>query len=99
MSLGIIVGGGVVIAAALIGAVSLLRSDRGKRKEARRVKGIETFRETRASWDQAQIVEVAESVRRQKLQEVRAGLVSIQLLVGSDLKTPEFKAASRAARR
>lgn len=80
----------VVIVAALIGAISLWRSDRRKSKEENRRKGIEIFREARTSWDQAQFVEVTESVRRAKLQEARADLVSIQLLVGSDMKTKEF---------
>lgn len=90
MSLGAVVAVVVVIVAALIGAISLWRSDRHKSKEENRRKGIEIFREARTSWDQAQFVEVTESVRRAKLQEVRAGLVSVQLLVGLEIKTKEF---------
>ena len=90
MSLGAVAAVVVVIAAALIGAISLWRSDRRKSKEENRRKGIEIFREARTSWDQAQFLEVTESVRRAKLQEARAGLVSIQLLVGSEMKTKEI---------
>lgn len=90
MSLGAVAAAVVVIAAALIGAISLWRSDRRKSKEENRRKGIEIFREARTSWDQAQFVEVTESVRRAKLQEARADLVSTQLLVGSEMKTKEF---------
>jgi len=80
----------VVIAAALIGAISLWRSDRRKSKEENRRKGIEIYRETRTSWDQALIMEVTEAVRREKLQEVRSGLVTIKLFVGADVQTKEF---------
>jgi hypothetical protein len=90
MSLGVVAGLVVVIVAALIAAISLWRSDRRKSKEESRRKGIEVFREARTAWDQAQFVEVTESVRRAKLQETRAGLVTIQLLVGSSIKTQEF---------
>ncbi|HVO55635.1 MAG TPA: hypothetical protein VMT37_14580 [Solirubrobacterales bacterium] len=86
MSLGAVAAVAVVIAAALIGAISLWRSDRRKSKEENRRNGIEIFREARTSWDQAQFVEVTESVRRAKLQEARAGLVSIRLLVGLNTK-------------
>ena len=79
------------ITAALITAISLWRSDRRKSKEENRRKGIEIFREARTSWDQAQFVEVTESVRRANLQKARADLVTLQLLVGSDLKTKEFE--------
>jgi hypothetical protein len=93
MSLEVAAVAAVVVAAlvgGLIGAISLLRSDHRKGKEESRRKGIEIFREARTSWDQAQFVEVTESVRRAKLQETRAGLVTIQLLVGSTIKTQEF---------
>jgi hypothetical protein len=91
MSLAAVVGVAAVVVVALIGAISLLRSDRRKGKEESRRKGIEIFREARTSWDQAQLVEITESVRRAKLQEVRASLVSVQLLVGSSMKTKEFE--------
>jgi hypothetical protein len=78
-----------VVVAALIGAISLLRSDRHKGKEESRRKGIEIFREARTSWDQAHL-EITESVRRAKLQETRASLVAVQQLVGSDIETREF---------
>lgn len=90
MSLGAVAAVVVVIVAALIGAISLWRSDRRKSKEENRRKGIEIFREARTSWDQAQFVEVTDSVRRAKLQEVRVSLVSVQLLIGSAIKTKEF---------
>ncbi|TMK56679.1 MAG: hypothetical protein E6G51_09020 [Actinobacteria bacterium] len=84
----------VAIVAALIGgsigAISLLRSDRRKGREESRRKGIEVFREARTSWDQAQFVEITESVRRAKLQETRASLVAVQQLVGSKTETKEF---------
>lgn len=86
MSLSAVAAVVVVIAAALIGAISLWRSDRRKSKEENRRKGIGIFHEARTSWDQAQVVEVTESVRRAKLQEARAGLVSIRLLIGLDTK-------------
>lgn len=91
MSLAAVVGVAAVVVVALIGAISLLRSDSRKGKEESRRKGIEIFREARTSWDQAQLVEITESVRRAKLQEVRASLVSVQLLVGSSMKTKEFE--------
>jgi hypothetical protein len=90
MSLAAIIAAGVVIAGALIGVISLWRSDRRKSKEENRRKGIEVFRETRISWDQAQFEEITDSVRRAKLHEVRAGLVTVQLLIGSKIKTKEF---------
>lgn len=83
----------VVVAAVIgasIGAISLLRSDRRKSREENRRRGIEVFREARTSWDQAQFDEITKPVRRAKLQETRAGLVTIQLLIGSDLETREF---------
>lgn len=91
MSLGAVAAVAVVIVAALIGAISLLRSDRRKSREESRRKGIEIFREARTSWDQAQFVEITDSVRRARLQEVRASLVSVQLLVGSSMKTRKFE--------
>jgi hypothetical protein len=90
MSAGVIVGGGVVIVGGLITALSLWGSDKRKSKEEARLRGIETFRDARIAWDQAQLVEVAESVRLQKLRETRANLVSLQQLIGSDLHTKEM---------
>ena len=90
MSQGVIVAGCVAIAVALIGAVSLWRSDRRKGKQDARLRGIDTFREARTAWDQAQLVEVEESVRLQKLREARASLVSLQQFIGPEIQTVEM---------
>lgn len=90
MSASVIVGGVVVLGAALIGAASMWRSDRRKRKEDARLRGIDTFLQARTAWDQAQLVEVQEYVRVQKLREARANLVSLQQLIGPKIQTVEM---------
>lgn len=85
-----IVGVAALIVVALIAAVSLKLSDGRKHKEENRKKGIEAYRSARTSWDQAQVEEITLPVRREKLTEVRRGLIEIKLLVGSDVETREF---------
>lgn len=80
-----------VIGAALISLIATRLSDRHKSKDDNRKRGIEAYGKTRTAWDQAQIDEIIWVVRREKLQEVRRGLVEIKLLVGSSIQTQEFE--------
>lgn len=91
MSAAAIVGAAVVVLAAATGAVSLWLSDRRKRIEENRKSAIGAYGVARTAWDQAQINDVTESVRREKFKEVRRGLVEIKLLVGKKIQTKDFQ--------
>lgn len=91
MSTAQVVAAAVVIGGALIALIASRLSDHYKTKDDNRKRGINAYSETRTAWDQAQIDEIVWAVRREKLQEVRRGLVEIKLLVGRDIQTPEFE--------
>lgn len=91
MSAGAVAGVAVGILAALIAAVSLLLSDRRKKREENRRLAIVAYGQARIAWDQAQIGEVTFAVRSEKLREARRRLVEVKLLVGTDLRTQELE--------